>query len=66
MPEVAGDAAVYVDPYSIESITNGLQKLLSNQELRATLVESGYQRAGLFSWDRAAQQTLEVFESVIT
>ena len=66
MPEVAGDVAVYVDPYSIESITNGLQELLSNQELRTTLTERGYQRARLFSWDRAAQQTLEVFESVIT
>ena len=66
MPEVAGDAAVYVDPYSIESISSGLKKLLSNQELRATLAEGGCKRAGLFSWDRAAQQTLEVFESVVT
>lgn len=57
MPEVAGDAALLVDPYSEESMADGLQKLLSDAPLRAQLAARGLARAKEFTWDRTAATT---------
>lgn len=56
-PEVAGDAALLVDPYSEESMADGLQKLLSDAALRAQLAARGLERAKEFTWDRTAAAT---------
>lgn len=53
MPEVAGDAALLVDPFSEASIADGMTKML-DPNLRQTLVEKGRRRAMDFSWDQAA------------
>lgn len=66
MPEVAGDAAIYVDPYSVESITAGLNEVLSSPALRNTLSKQGLKRATKFSWNEAVKQTLKVFEFTIS
>jgi glycosyltransferase involved in cell wall biosynthesis len=65
MPEVAGDAAVYVDPYSVESIAIGLDRILSSSTLRDDLSKQGLRNAARFSWDKAAKQTFKVFKSTI-
>jgi glycosyltransferase involved in cell wall biosynthesis len=65
MPEIAGEAAVFVDPESIESISSGLRKLLVDKALRRLLGEAGRQRVRQFSWDVTAKKTLEVFEQAI-
>lgn len=57
LPEVAGDAAEYADPKSIESIAAALQKLLESSSLRRDLGRRARQRAGLFRWETAAAQT---------
>lgn len=62
--EVAGDAAVLVDPYDTRDIRAGLVKLVDDEELRARLVEEGTQRAGLFSPERHAQKLNAVYETV--
>lgn len=54
--EVAGSAAVLVDPLSVADIAQGLRELLSNERLRAELIEGGYRQAAQFTWERAAQQ----------
>lgn len=54
MPEVAGDAALLVDPFDIESITDAMQGILSDEFYRADLISRGQQRLQLFSWDRTA------------
>lgn len=54
MPEVAGDAAEYADPYDIGSIKEALKQVSSNPELRAQLIEMGHQRSRAFSWDKTA------------
>ena len=54
MPEVAGDAALLVDPYSVEAITEAMEKIHLDPALRENLVEKGRQRRNLFSWDRTA------------
>ncbi len=64
LPEVCGDAAYYVDPYSIESIADGMYKVLTDKGLRESLVRKGLERVKLFSWERCARETLKVFDEV--
>jgi len=55
LPEVVGDAAVLVDPYSVEDIAQGLARALSDEALRATLREKGLVRSAAFSWERSVR-----------
>jgi alpha-1,3-rhamnosyl/mannosyltransferase len=66
MPEVDVDAPVYVDPYSVESIAIGLERILSSPTLRSNLAKKGLRNATRFSWDQAAKQTFKVFKSTIS
>jgi glycosyltransferase involved in cell wall biosynthesis len=61
MAEVAGDAAELVDPYSVESIRVGLERVVSNQNRRDVLRERGLRRAAQFSWTNTARKTLAVY-----
>jgi glycosyltransferase involved in cell wall biosynthesis len=54
LPEVAGDAAWIVDPYSVDAIAAGLDIVLNNAALRADLVGRGQQQVARFDWDRSA------------
>lgn len=56
MPEVAGDAAYYIDPYSVESIANGMTVLATDEKLRLELVDKAKARKLLFSWDATAEK----------
>jgi len=58
MPEVAGDAAVLVDPRSVESISEGIKTAIKSKE---NIVKSGLIRRSLFSWENAAKETLEIY-----
>jgi alpha-1,3-rhamnosyl/mannosyltransferase len=62
MPEVAGDAAILVDPYRVDTIANGLQTLASDEALRERLRHDGLARAKEFSWDRCAIETHRGYE----
>lgn len=53
LPEVVDDAAVLVDPYSVEDIARGLRLVLQDEALRAELIGKGYARADSFSWERS-------------
>lgn len=65
LPEVAGDAAVVVDPYSVAEIAGGILKLVKNQRERERYRELGFRRVRAFSWAKAAKQTLEVYDEVL-
>jgi len=54
LPEVGGDAAIYVDPFDISSIKDGLIRIATDEDLRNKLIESGRERAKNFTWDRSA------------
>lgn len=60
IPEVAGDAALYCDPYSVEDIYRQLQQLIDDKELRTTLSEKGLERSQLFSWDKSSGEVWKV------
>jgi glycosyltransferase involved in cell wall biosynthesis len=62
MPEVAGDAAYYIDPDDTADIARGLSELLSDSLLRETLVTRGLKRAQQFTWEGTARAVLAVLE----
>lgn len=66
LPEVVGNAALTVDPFSPIEIAEGLSRLLANPVLRKQLRESGLLQARRYSWRRAALRTLEVYERLIS
>jgi glycosyltransferase involved in cell wall biosynthesis len=55
LPEVVGDAALLVDPYSVEDIASGLERILGDEALRADLITRGRARVGQFSWERSVR-----------
>ncbi len=63
LPEVCGDAAVLVDPYSAESIAEGIRRVLADPDLRASLIERGLSRVGDFSWESSVRRVHEVYMS---
>ncbi|OQA03264.1 MAG: D-inositol 3-phosphate glycosyltransferase [bacterium ADurb.Bin400] len=64
MPEVAGDAAVLVDPTNISDITDALNKLLTNPALKKAYVAKGLERAQQFSWDSSASKLLSIINEL--
>jgi len=63
MREVAGGAALLVDPESVDSIADGIRRVVQDAGVRRELVERGRVRAGEFSWDRTAKETLAVLRT---
>ena len=61
LPEVAGDAAVLVDPYDAIDIKEGIKRVLSDPVLREEMKRKGLQRAREFSWERSAARTREIY-----
>ena len=64
LPEVTGDAAVLVDPYDVESIEDGMRRVIDDPVLAATLRRKGLQRAREFSWERTVEKTQRVYREV--
>ena len=64
LPEVAGDAAVLVDPYDVDSIVDGVRAVLSDEGLANELRRRGPIRAREFSWERSVAKTKELYETV--
>ena len=64
LKEIAGDAALLIDPSDTERIANGMARILSNSELRESLSRKGLERSSLFSWDLCAKSTLALLERV--
>lgn len=62
LPELAGDAALLVDPGDVRAIARQMTRLLKDRALRRRLVRAGQARAAGFTWERAARQTLDALE----
>jgi glycosyltransferase involved in cell wall biosynthesis len=63
LPELAGDAALLVDPLDVQAIADGMARLVSDTALRLDLVQRGCRQVAPFMWQRAAEQTLGILES---
>jgi len=64
MPEVAGDAALLVDPNNIQEIAEKMNNIANSEILRKQLIESGFKRVKQFSWERTARETLKVYDEI--
>jgi glycosyltransferase involved in cell wall biosynthesis len=65
LPEVAGDAALLVDPTDVDAIAEAILRLATDDALRAELVERGFANVKRFSWEKCARETLDVLEGVL-
>lgn len=65
LPEVAGDAALLVDPEDSEALGNGLRELTLDGDLREELVRRGATRAELFTWKKAVRETWDVYRKLM-
>lgn len=65
LPEVVGEAGVYIDPYEVEDIASGIYRVLTDDDLHRHLREKGLAHARVFTWEKLAQQTLEVYHEVL-
>ncbi|HET6770603.1 MAG TPA: glycosyltransferase family 1 protein [Actinomycetota bacterium] len=64
LPEVAGDAALVVEPRSISGLATAIERVLTDEGERARLSTAARARAGQFSWEQTARATLKVYESL--
>ena len=64
LPEVGGNAALYVDPYNPSDIAAVLEQLISSPDLYKQLQEKSLAQAKKFTWHKTAEETLRVFETV--
>lgn len=64
MPEVAGDAAVLVDPYDPEAIADGLYRVLTDDALALSLRQKGLARSKQFSWETSVRRVREIYDEV--
>ncbi|MTJ08643.1 glycosyltransferase family 1 protein [Anabaena sp. UHCC 0204] len=65
LPEVAGDAAILINPYNIGEITAAMQTIVNDSETRKQLLEKGLKRANQFSWEKTGLATVEVLKQYL-
>ena len=65
LPEVGGEAALYAEPSAPDQIAAQVRRAVENGELRESMIHKGLERAREFSWRRAAEATLKVYEEVL-
>jgi alpha-1,3-rhamnosyl/mannosyltransferase len=69
MPEVAGDAALFIDPYNkdhlgSDSLAHAIDTMVHDSELRRSFIAKGMARAALFTWEKTARRTIDIFQRV--
>ncbi len=65
MPEVAGNAALYIDPFKPDEITDAIIKLLEDDSLRIELIQKGFERAKAFSWQKMAEEVIYLYKGIL-
>jgi len=66
MPEIAGGAALLVNPYSVEEIAHAMEQLCLDENLRNTLIEKGIARKGIYTWDHTAELLWQTVEKCLS
>lgn len=64
MPEVGGEAALYIDPYDVSDIKDKLKMVMEDSKLRENLIKKGFNQAMKFSWEKAAKETIGVYNMI--
>jgi glycosyltransferase involved in cell wall biosynthesis len=63
-PEVVGDAGIMVNPFDVTELTKAMFEILTKENLRENLIKKGLERAKMFSWEKSAKETLEVYKKL--
>ena len=63
LPEVAGDAAILINPTNSDELRTAIERLENDPQLRNELITRGYERVKLFTWEKTAQRVKEVLDS---
>jgi glycosyltransferase involved in cell wall biosynthesis len=66
VPEVVGDATVLRDPHDVDAHVEAIERLLDDERERRRLAERAYDRAGQFTWEKSAAETVDVYRSVLS
>ncbi len=66
LPEVGGEAAIYIDPHAAESIVAGTLRVLEDDRLRRLMSRCGVERSAQFSWDKTAMKMIEIYRESIS
>jgi glycosyltransferase involved in cell wall biosynthesis len=64
LPEIAGDAAYFVNPIDTDEIAEAMLKFATDENLRNTYRQKGLEQARKFDWEKCARETLEVYKSL--
>jgi glycosyltransferase involved in cell wall biosynthesis len=65
LPEVAGDAALTIDPYDMDALIHSLTQLIDDSILRETLIKRGFERASKFTWDASAAHLHQIYRQLL-
>ncbi|MGF1570734.1 MAG: glycosyltransferase family 4 protein [Nodosilinea sp.] len=65
LPEVTGNAAILVDPQDEDALCQAMLTLLSDESLRQQMIEKGLARAKLFSWQKCAAETIDIYKTIV-
>jgi len=63
LPEVTGDAGLFFNPYDVDQMASTVLQAMTDPELQAELRMRGLERARLFTWERVARQTIDVYRA---
>lgn len=61
LPEVGGEAALYINPYDVEEVAASMERIAFDENLRRELIQKGFENIKRFSWEKAAHQLLNLF-----
>lgn len=64
LPEVVGDAGIMVDPHNIQELEDAIRRVVKDSNLRREMKKKGLERAKIFSWEKCAKETLQVYKKV--
>ncbi len=64
LPEVVGEAGIMVNPYDTDGLAQAMRQVLTDAKLRDEMIRKGLEQSKRFSWERAAMETLEVYEKI--
>jgi glycosyltransferase involved in cell wall biosynthesis len=65
LPELGGEAARYFDPHDVDGMTEAIRQVLVDRELGEAMRQAGFAQAARFSWARAAEETMRLYEQLI-
>lgn len=65
IPEVVGNAGEYFDPGDVESIRGAIERVMNSEAHRNSLIQNGRERLKLFSWDRCAEETYDIYKKLL-